>query len=76
MTFTSSDPELQLPSSTYLGIHAACCRVAHMSGAAEYFNKLLDRDDDWSGRSPRDAERFAVTLAARLYDVSRQVAAA
>ena len=69
MTFTSSDPKLQLPSSTYLGIHAACCRVAHMSGAAEYYDKYLDRDDDY-GCTPCDTDRFAVTLAARLYDAS------
>ncbi|TBU52839.1 hypothetical protein BD310DRAFT_831335 [Dichomitus squalens] len=30
-----------LPSPKYLAIHAACCRVAHMSGAAEYFDMIL-----------------------------------
>ncbi len=37
ITLTTPDPEaLPLPSSAYLGIHAAWCRIAHMSGAAEY----------------------------------------
>ena len=30
-----------LPNPKYLAIHAACCRVAHMSGAAEYLDKLI-----------------------------------
>ncbi len=37
ITLTTPDPEaLPLPSPAYLGIHAAWCRIAHMSGAAEY----------------------------------------
>lgn len=40
-----------------------------MSGAAEYYDKYLDRDDDYSC-TPCDTDRFAVTLAARLYDAS------
>ncbi|KAI0323470.1 hypothetical protein GY45DRAFT_1211893, partial [Cubamyces sp. BRFM 1775] len=27
-----------LPSPKYLRIHAACCRIAHMSGAAEHLD--------------------------------------
>ena len=30
-----------LPNPKYLAIHAACCRVAHMSGAAEYLDGIL-----------------------------------
>lgn len=70
MTFTSTDPRLELPSATYLAIHAACCGVAHMSGAAKYFDKVLDHDDDLCGYTPCDTERFAGVLAARLYDIS------
>jgi hypothetical protein len=34
ITFTTSDPvRLPLPSPRYLGIHAACCKVARLSGA-------------------------------------------
>ena len=32
---------LALPSSRYLEIHAACCKVAHMSGAAEYLDRVM-----------------------------------
>ena len=39
--FTSTDPRLPLPNPEYLKLHAAVCRVAHMSGAAGY----LDQED-------------------------------
>ncbi|KAH9846326.1 hypothetical protein C2E23DRAFT_744329 [Lenzites betulinus] len=38
--FTSHE-NLPLPNPEYLTIHAACCRIAHMSGAAEYANKVV-----------------------------------
>jgi hypothetical protein len=42
MTFTTPDPEkLPLPSQKYLEIHAACARVAHLSGADEHIDKVL-----------------------------------
>lgn len=41
VTFSTSDPALPLPSRDYLAIHAACARIAHMSGAAEYIQKVL-----------------------------------
>ena len=43
ITFASPDPELELPDPRYLKLHAAICKVAHMSGAAEYMDKH-DRD--------------------------------
>lgn len=39
-------PDLALPSADYLNIHATCCQVYHMSGAAEYFDQLYAVDDD------------------------------
>ncbi|PPQ70849.1 hypothetical protein CVT25_003949 [Psilocybe cyanescens] len=40
VTFTTSDLEnLPVPSPTYLAIHAACAKVAQLSGAAECINK-------------------------------------
>ena len=42
-TFTSSDPALKLPDPRYLKLHAAICRVAQMSGIAQYMDKH-DRD--------------------------------
>ncbi|KAJ7711271.1 hypothetical protein B0H16DRAFT_1703542 [Mycena metata] len=44
VVFPSTD-ELPAPSSNYLAIHAACCRIAHMSGAADHFAKI-ERDLD------------------------------
>ena len=35
--------DLPLPSPKYLRIHAHCCRIAHMSGAAEYLD-IIYRD--------------------------------
>ena len=32
---------LPLPDARYLEIHAACCKVAHMSGAAEYLDAII-----------------------------------
>ena len=42
VTFTTPDPvNLPLPSPQYLRLHAAAARVAHMSGAGEYAEKIL-----------------------------------
>ncbi|KAI0661851.1 hypothetical protein C8Q70DRAFT_1052152 [Cubamyces menziesii] len=38
--FVSHHPELPLPSPRYLEVHAACCRIAHMSGAADYLDLI------------------------------------
>lgn len=39
---TTPDPvEYPLPDSRYLALHAACARVAHLSGAGEYIEKVL-----------------------------------
>jgi hypothetical protein len=41
VTFETPDAvKLPVPSRTYLGIHAACAKVAHLSGAAEYIDRL------------------------------------
>jgi hypothetical protein len=34
--------DLALPNPDYLRIHAACCRIAHLSGAAEQIDKVLE----------------------------------
>ncbi|KAI0357311.1 hypothetical protein OH77DRAFT_1399717 [Trametes cingulata] len=39
--FVSHRAGLPLPSPRYLHIHATCCRVAHMSGAAEYVDRIF-----------------------------------
>jgi hypothetical protein len=49
VTFKSRVDGIDLPDPRYLKMHAACCRVAHLSGAAEYFDKFVDDLDE--GRS-------------------------
>jgi len=45
ITLTSHHhPDLSLPNRTFLAIHAACCRIANLSGATEYILKTLDDD--------------------------------
>ncbi|KAF5310633.1 hypothetical protein D9619_008090 [Psilocybe cf. subviscida] len=53
VSFTTSKPGLALPSPEYLAIHAACAKVAHLSGASEWFRKY-DHDEE---------EHFHKTLA-------------
>ena len=43
VTFSSNDNGLVLPDPRLLPLHATCVRVAHLSGAAEAFNKV-ERD--------------------------------
>lgn len=48
ITFTNHahpDKDFPLPSKKYLSIHATCCKVALMSGAGEYLNKVI-RDQE------------------------------
>jgi len=48
VTFTMPDKDkLPVPSPMYLAIHAACAKVAHLSGAAKCINKF-SRDMDIS----------------------------
>ena len=47
VTFTTSDPvKLPVPSPSYLELHAACCRVANLSGAGKYIDKVLRDMED------------------------------
>jgi hypothetical protein len=41
ITLTSPHLGLPVPSHAYLRIHAACSRVAHLSGAGDYMEKML-----------------------------------
>jgi hypothetical protein len=41
--FTTPDPvKLPLPSPDLLALHAACAQVAHLSGAGEYVDRILE----------------------------------
>ena len=47
VTFTSPDPvKLPVPSPWYLDLHAACCRVAHLSGAGQCIDDILRDMED------------------------------
>ncbi|KIY64439.1 hypothetical protein CYLTODRAFT_401865 [Cylindrobasidium torrendii FP15055 ss-10] len=60
---------LEPPSPTYLAIHAACHRIAHLSGAAEWYTRL-DREGDVGCNhttvADSDEDMFATVLADRL----------
>ncbi|KAI9507139.1 hypothetical protein F5148DRAFT_981816, partial [Russula earlei] len=43
---TFKSPDLPLRNPTHLKIHAACCTVAHLSGAGEYTDKILEDLED------------------------------
>lgn len=41
VTFSTPDAEhLPVPSPDLLAFHATCCKVAHLSGASEYIDKV------------------------------------
>ena len=45
--FTTPDPaKLPVPSPAYLELHAACCRIADLSGAGEYIETILRDMED------------------------------
>ncbi|KAI0353931.1 hypothetical protein OH77DRAFT_563537 [Trametes cingulata] len=66
--FLSHRADLPLPNPRYLHIHATCCRIAHMSGAAEYLDHIL-RDMEEArvlAEDGGDAEKLSVLLHNRL----------
>ncbi|KAG8919217.1 hypothetical protein FRC01_001407 [Tulasnella sp. 417] len=46
VTLTSTDQMIPVPNSHYLKIHAACAKVAHLSGAAEYLETILNESEE------------------------------
>ena len=74
-SYTTPDgEEFPPPSPTLLAIHAACARIAHMSGAAEVLDEFY-RDDDGLGalsRTPWDMS-FNADSAAVLERALRRV---
>ena len=65
VTFKSTDRSLELPDPRYLKLHAVACRVAHMSGAADYLDQF-DRDLEEKGVLAHDGSS-ADLLASQLY---------
>ncbi|KXN80608.1 hypothetical protein AN958_09646 [Leucoagaricus sp. SymC.cos] len=76
VTFTTPDQaKLPVPSPTYLAIHAACAKVAHLSGAAECIDKFYrDMDDsttlDTDGASAAMLEHAIFELQAHGYETT------
>ncbi|KII85756.1 hypothetical protein PLICRDRAFT_178085 [Plicaturopsis crispa FD-325 SS-3] len=56
---------LPLPSPRYLELHAACCKVAHMSGAAEYLDEVM-RDIESIGVLAEDGGSADVLVQAMI----------
>ncbi|KAF5311136.1 hypothetical protein D9619_008051 [Psilocybe cf. subviscida] len=54
--FTPARPDLDLalPSPDYLAIHAACTKVAHLSGASEWFREFEDDLDKHANKTLAD----------------------
>ncbi|KZT04273.1 uncharacterized protein LAESUDRAFT_658023, partial [Laetiporus sulphureus 93-53] len=68
VTFKSCLPGAPLPSAKYLQIHAACCKVAHLSGASGLFDRMeeeMDYDPD-----PATVPAFAKALEAHLEHIT------
>lgn len=74
MTFTTPDEDkLPLPSPAYLKLHAACCQVAHLSGAAEYVKKFY-RDMEDTQVLAHDGSAAKLLEEALLHASSRIIA--
>ena len=72
VTFTTPDPEkLPVPSATYLKLHAACCRVANLSGAGENIEKILRDMEDIQVLSQDGAS--AEVLQYALWPLSQEI---
>ncbi|KDR74064.1 hypothetical protein GALMADRAFT_250794 [Galerina marginata CBS 339.88] len=76
VTFTTHDPEkYPVPSPTYLAIHAACAKVAHLSGAAaridEFYRNMEDGETlDPNGASANMLEHAIFELQVAGYGVT------
>jgi len=76
VTFTTPDPvKLPVPSPVYLAIHAACAKVAHLSGAAECLDKFYQDMEDGTGLDPNGTsaemlEHAIFELQASGYEVT------
>jgi len=46
ITFKSAHANLPLPNPARLRIHAACCNIAHLSGAGKYMSRMSQDLED------------------------------
>ncbi|CCM02473.1 uncharacterized protein FIBRA_04573 [Fibroporia radiculosa] len=74
VTFTTPDDiNLPLPSRTLLALHAACAKVAHLSGAGEYTERI-DREAEYIRVLANDGssgEMLNNALFSRLNELTR-----
>lgn len=71
VTFTTPDPlTLPIPSRDYLELHAACCRVANLSGAGEHIDRILRELEDIQVLSPDGSSVEALQYALLPFSVS------
>ena len=69
VTFSSNHENARVPNPKLLALHAACARVAHMSGAAEAFDEFERDVDDtrvlaFDGSSSRLLDHLMTPFAA------------
>ncbi|KIY72631.1 hypothetical protein CYLTODRAFT_486271 [Cylindrobasidium torrendii FP15055 ss-10] len=57
---------LEPPSPTYLAIHAACYRIAHLSGAVDWYARIDAGGDFGCSATIADESMFATVLIDRL----------
>jgi hypothetical protein len=73
VSFSSSNLELlPLPDPLLLKLHATCAEVSHLSGAAEYIDKVIDdMNEGTTGVLAEDGSSYALQIAfARRNDIA------
>lgn len=71
--FQTEDPvNLPVPSPELLALHAMCCKVAHLSGATEFFEKTRREVDDLEVLSAdgTSANALHFALLSKLGDIT------
>jgi hypothetical protein len=64
VTFTTPDQDkYPVPDPTYLAIHAACAKVAHLSGAAESISKFQQDMEDGDTLDPHGSDALLLEQA-------------
>jgi hypothetical protein len=70
VTFESSHPELMTPDHGILKLHTVCSEVAHLSGAAEYIEQVLDDiDEGATSVLAEDGSSFALQMAFARHNI-------
>ncbi len=72
ITLSTEKPELPLPDPALLALHATCCKVAHLSGAAEHIDQNY-RDADEIGVLAEDGTSGDVLSYALLSSSNNKI---